>query len=104
MSRGIQRERQVRKLLEEEGWLVLRAAGSLGVADLVALKADSRPMLIEVKSTGAGPYHSFGPKLRTELVEAATKAGGLAVLCWWPSRRKPEWFYSQTWPKARVAA
>src|SRR5262249_5999379 len=40
-SRGHNRERQVRKLLEERGWWVARAAGSLGDADLVAMRAST---------------------------------------------------------------
>lgn len=98
VSRGIQREHQVRDLLLNEDWWVVRAAGSLGDADLVALKNGRRPKLIEVKSTAAGPYHSFGPKDRADLLAAAELAGADAVLCWWPSRGKPRWIASEEWP------
>jgi Holliday junction resolvase len=97
-SRGITRERQVRRLLEGEDWWVCRAAGSLGDADLVALRLGSRTRLVEVKSTAAGPYHSFGPKDRRDLILAANIAGADAWLCWWPPRGKPQWIPSWEWP------
>lgn len=98
MSRGIARERQVRKLLEEDGWWVARAAGSLGDADLVALKATRTPRMIEVKSTSRGPYHSFGPQDRSDLLAAAQVAGAVAELCWWPPRKKATFIQSADWP------
>ena len=39
-KKGAYRERQARKLLEEEGYTVVRAAGSKGFADLVAFNSD----------------------------------------------------------------
>jgi Holliday junction resolvase len=104
MSRGIQRERQVRRLLEEEGWWTCRAAGSFGDADVIAMQGGRLPRLIEVKSTTAGPFHSFGPADRRELLAAADKCGAMAVLCWWPPRGKPEWIHSAKWPGTRRAA
>lgn len=98
MTRGIQRERQVRKLLEDEGWWVCRAAGSRGDADLVALKRGDA-LLVEVKSTARGPYHGFGPAQREELRAAADQAGAVATLCWWPSRKRPTWINEYDWPK-----
>lgn len=108
MSRGINRERQVRALLEAEGWFVLRAAGSFGVCDLVALRegelGDTQAMLVEVKSTRR-PYDHFGPASRQELLEAGEKTGAEAWLCHWPSRRRePSWVPSNVWPEAKVAA
>jgi hypothetical protein len=61
VSRGHDRERALKALLEGDDWLVVRAAASLGVADLVALRAGSRPRVIEVKSTSGGPYERFQP-------------------------------------------
>ena len=97
-DRGIQRERQVRKLLEQDGWWVARAAGSLGDADLIALKAGHTPKLIEVKASRRGPYHSFGPADRADLSLAAQLAGAAAWLCWWPPRQRPQWIPSTEWP------
>jgi Holliday junction resolvase len=104
MSRGHDRERQVRRLLENDDYFVARACGSLGDVDLVALRAGSRPLLIEVKSTAAGPFHSFGPKDRIDLLFAAELAGADAILCWWPPRGKPTWFKSDQWPTSRRAS
>jgi Holliday junction resolvase len=94
----IDRECDVRRLLEEEGWLVVRAAGSKGVADLVALKAgiadpllSTKCRLIEVKSTAQSPYERFGPAKRVALAEAARRAGGTAWIAWWPPRRPLQW-------------
>lgn len=97
MSRGIHRERQVKALLQDEDWWVARAAGSLGDADLVALRAGSVPRLIEVKST-LTPYAHFGPKDRADLRFAAELAGAVAELCWWPSRGKPRFIPAEEWP------
>ncbi len=105
MSRlGIARERQVRRVLELDDYWVCRAAGSLGDADLVALKAGRRPLLVEVKATAAGPYHGFSPKDRADLLFAANLAGADAVLAWHPSRGKLAWIPSDSWPKVREAA
>lgn len=98
--RGISRERQVRRRLELEGWWVGRCAGSLGDADLVALRADMPPQLIEVKATSAGPYSHFGPKARQELIDAAEIAGGDAVLIWWAPRGEYQVIPSEEWPKS----
>lgn len=104
MSRGHDRERAVRRLLEAEDWWVCRAAGSLGDADLVALKPGRRPLLVEVKSTAAGPYEHFRPKDRADLRWAGALAGADVTLCWWPPRRQPVWIAASEWPEARLAA
>jgi len=98
VSRGIERERKVRRHLEAEGWWTVRAAGSLGDADVLALKAGSEPLMIEVKSTAAGPFHSFGPGDRQALLGAATVAGARAVLIWWPPRKPMKWIWPEEWP------
>lgn len=101
-NRGIKRERQLRKLLEDGGWWVSRAAGSLGDADLIALRRHMTPMLIEVKSTTAGPFSGFGPADRQELLAAAERAGAEAWLVWWPADRKPpRWLSADEWPTPR---
>jgi Holliday junction resolvase len=98
MSRGITRERQLRTFLENEDWFVTRAAGSLGEADLVALKAGETPRLIEVKSDRAGPYANFRPRDRDGLRLAARLAGADAWLCWWPPRAQMHWIPEKEWP------
>jgi Holliday junction resolvase len=103
MSRGHDRERAVKRLLQTQDWWVARAAGSLGDADLVALRSDRRPRLIEVKSTAGGPYERFGPHDRASLLWAAKMAGAEAWLAWWPPRGKLVWLHSSEWPQPRTA-
>jgi Holliday junction resolvase len=98
VTRGIQRERQLRRELESDDWVVIRAAGSLGCADLVALKDRRTPMLIEVKSTARGRYEHFPPAKRADLRRVAERAGADAWLVWWPARGKPTWVPAQNWP------
>lgn len=97
-ARGRAREREVKKKLEADGWFVIKAGGSLGEADLVALKSGQRGWMIEVKSTTAGPFHSFGPEKREALYDAARKAGLEPVLCFWPPRKPLEWIDCKSWP------
>lgn len=104
MSRGIVRERQVKELLVEDGWWVARAAGSFGDADLVALKAGHRPLMVEVKTSAAGPYAHFLPRDRVEIKAAAELAGAEAWLAWHPPRGKLTWLPQSAWPEARREA
>lgn len=101
MSRGHDRERALKNMLQGDDWFAMRAPASLGVADLVVLKEGHRPMLIEVKSTTDGPYKSFGPQDRSELSLAAKMAGADAWLVWWPPRAKPVWIAEHEWPVDR---
>lgn len=101
---GHQRERQVKKLLEEQGWFVIRAPGSLGVADLVAIQPDGLGLpvvrFIECKANEkGGPYMNFRPEDRQALVDAADKAGARAELAFWPKRGNLTWIGSEAWPK-----
>ena len=101
MSRGHDRERAVRAYLRDRDWLAFRAPGSLGVADVVALKDGHRPRLVEVKSTAKGPYERFGPAERKALSDAAKIAGAEALLAWWPSRGQLHWIPEQDWPRSK---
>jgi len=82
-QRGDYFERRTRAALEADGWLVVRSAGSLGVADLVALKDGYTPRLVSCKLT-----HYLPPKQRRELIAAAELAGALGILAW---SEKPGW-------------
>jgi Holliday junction resolvase len=104
MSRGHDRERRVRDWLLSKDWLAFRAPASLGVADVVALRDGSRPLLIEVKSTAQGPYEHFGPADRERLRLAAEMAGADAFLAWWPPRGTLRWIPVAEWPARREAA
>lgn len=96
--RGIQRERDLVLRLRDDDWFAMRAPASLGVADVVALRAGNRPRLIEVKSTTAGPFAGFGPSDREDLRFAAAIAGADAWLVWWPKRSEPVWISPDAWP------
>ena len=98
MSRGHDRERRVKRFLEDDGWVVVRAAGSLGPVDLVALRADSRPRLIEVKSTAQTPYERFGPRERWTMRGIGICAGADVELAWWPAHKPLKWIPSAEWP------
>ena len=95
---GHNRERKARDILEADGWFVIRAPGSLGFCDLVALRKGYDPWLIEVKATAAGPFHSFGPADRRDLLAAASKAGGKAMLLYWPANAQPRYIFPDEWP------
>lgn len=102
MSRGHDRERQVKHLLEDQDWLVFRAAGSLGICDLLAIRAYTPNRLIEVKSTAQGPYERFLPADRKALTEVAARVGAEAWLAWWPPRGKLHWIPSHEFPPAKT--
>lgn len=98
MKNGILRERQVRRLLEAEGWWVGRAAGSLGDADLIALKAGETPRLLEIKANEGSPWKSFTPECRMQIRLAARRSGAIAELVHWPSRSQPRFIPESDWP------
>lgn len=100
---GHSRERQVKKLLEKDGWIVVRAAGSLGPVDLVALKGGRRPRCIEVKANAkGGPYSNFRKLDRQEMRLIAIDAGADAELCYWPARKKIRFIPSSQWPEQQA--
>ena len=98
-QKGAARERDWAKRLEAQGWVVARCAGSKGEYDLMASRVGHTTQLIEVKSTKAGPYSTFGPAKREALLEAAYQAGAVALLVWWPADRKgPRIIPASAWP------
>jgi Holliday junction resolvase len=74
-QRGDYLERQTRAALRAHGWIVVRAAGSLGVADIVALRAGNTPLLVSCKVTG-----QVARAERLALVEAAREGGARPLL------------------------
>ncbi len=100
--RGHDRERAVRRVLDAEGWWTCRAAGSLGDADVVAVKRSRydtpRVLLVEVKSTARSPFAGFPPADRASLLAAAALTGGEAWLAYWPPRGKLQWIKAADWP------
>lgn len=99
-SRGTTRERQVRKRLEAEGWVCVRAAGSLGPVDLVIMRCGWTPRLVQIKSDARGPYQNFRPNDRRELAALALRAGATAWLIHWPPRGEMVWRAAHEWPAA----
>jgi Holliday junction resolvase len=85
--KGTDRENKVKALLQSEGYIVCRAAASIGSADLVALKHGERPKFIQVKCTKS-QYAGFGPEEREQLLKDCLQAGANAYLYWWPTDRK----------------
>lgn len=70
--------------LTEAGWLCASRRHLAGPGDVLAIFPNRLPLLIEVKTTSAGPFDRFGPKARNELLTAASKSGALALLAWRP--------------------
>jgi Holliday junction resolvase len=98
VARGHNRERAVKRQLQDDDWFVIRTAGSFGACDLVALKAGRTPRMLEIKSTAGGPYERFGPAERELLRTAAALAGASAELAWWPPRGQLRFIPSAEWP------
>jgi Holliday junction resolvase len=82
-TRGDYLERQTKAALVDLGWLVTRSAGSMGIADLVALRKGSTPLLVSCKVGGR-----IDPGERAELCAAAEAAGARAILA---QRRRRGW-------------
>lgn len=96
-AKGSARERRVKELMIRYGWVVYKAGGSLGNADLVALRADVYPLLIQVKGTAAGPFSGFPPHERYLLEKEARKAGAVPLLAHWPPRGSLKWYVGPSW-------
>lgn len=80
-TRGDYLERQTRDALARYGWLLVRAGGSLGPADLVALRDGKKPLLIQCKILGPGRrMPRIDPAERIALFAAAEQAGGRAII------------------------
>ena len=78
-QRGDYFERQVRDTLTEHGWVVIRAAGSRGIADLWAARHDRTLMFVQCKISGR-----IDPAERTALLDVAELAGARAVVAMRP--------------------
>lgn len=95
---GTRVEHKVLKVLRETGWWCFRTPASLGVCDIVALRAGHLPRLIEVKSTTRSAFAGFPPMDRLELIAAAEAAGAHALLAYWPPRGELRMIPSYDWP------
>lgn len=82
-ARGYGAEMLARKRLLEAGWVVTRRYASKGTYDLVALRDDRMPALVQVKRTAkaaGNPAALLSPGERMDLVADAAKAGAEAVV------------------------
>jgi Holliday junction resolvase len=73
-QRGRAFEYRVKRYLEAEGYFVVRAAGSKGCADLVAIRKGYAPELVQCK------LGRFTHRELRKLVKAATACGALPVV------------------------
>jgi Holliday junction resolvase len=74
-------EHRVADKLRAAGWTVIRAAGSHGKADLVAVKP-GRVVFVQCKRRG-----TLGTREWNELVELSQVAGAVPVMAQMPGRR-----------------
>jgi len=82
-GRGDYFERQTVAALSSRGWVARRSGGSLGAADVWALRSGNTPLLISCKLRGA-----ISPAERMALIHLARKAGARPILA---HRQKPGW-------------
>jgi Holliday junction resolvase len=83
-SYGAQKERELIEMLESEGWLAIRSAGSHGPADIFAAHRLHVPMLIQVKAGDSGSvFQRFPPIERLALSVMAEQCGVNAYLARW---------------------
>lgn len=59
---GIRQEYRIKKLLESQGWLVTRSAGSHGYADLIAIHKEKKQIKILQLKYGSENYLKYGNK------------------------------------------
>ena len=80
-SKGADFERAVVADLVAHGYHAIRAAGSHGIADIVALRDDIEPWLVQCKTDGR-----MGPKDRGALAGVCEKVGAIPVKASRPRR------------------
>ena len=83
-SNGSAFERRVAVDLERDGYACMRAAGSKGAADLIALKP-GQVLLVQCKRTNG----QLPPHERRALTELAARVAAIAVVAFQPVPRKP---------------
>jgi hypothetical protein len=106
-ARGRSRELDVKHWFEDQGWVAYRLAW--GNADVLAMRLDDAGVpvvwLVQVKSTGNGPYDHFRPRERQALLDEATRCGAVAMLAFWPPYGALQLIDENQWPKrARMEA
>ncbi len=96
-ARGSAFERKVAAQLTEDGYLVIRAAGSHGAADLVAVKP-GQVLFVQVKLGGAG---ACSPAEWNEFFRLASQVQALPILAYRPGRQGVA-YWLVTGPKERA--
>jgi holliday junction resolvase Hjr len=96
-ERGRSFEWKVAKDLTDNGYLVIRAAGSKGAADLVAFKP-GEVLFIQCKTGGAG---ECAPSEWNEFHRLATSVGSVPILAYRPGRQGIA-YWLVTGPKVEV--
>jgi Holliday junction resolvase len=91
-ARGVALERQAALILSARGFWVARAAGSHGVADLIALHPLLRPWLVQCKVH----LRNMSPGEWAELVSAADRLNCVAVVVDRSGLRESPAFYYVT--------
>jgi Holliday junction resolvase len=84
-------EYKIKTYLTRRGYFVVRAAGSHGPADLVAVRKGQRPVFVQCKKGSA----TVGKEEHNELFRAALQAGARAVIAV-SEDRKPTVFKAVT--------
>lgn len=79
---GADLERAAKKVLEENGYFVVKSGGSKGVADLVALKA-SETLLVQCKNTLSLSRGMMRPAERRAFFGVAGSLRASALVCCW---------------------
>jgi Holliday junction resolvase len=74
-AKGSVLENEFKRYFEKWNYMVLRSAGSFGI-DLIALKKDCKPVLINVKWKRV----YCGPDERKELIDDANRVNGIPVI------------------------
>lgn len=88
-AKGREFEHRVKRLLEDAGFYVMRSAASKGVVDLIALRKDVAPLMVQCKMV----KKHMTPALRVELYMVAHLAGTLALLATRHGPRAPVDFF-----------
>ncbi|MGI5245056.1 hypothetical protein [Dactylosporangium sp. CA-139066] len=95
-ARGSAFERKVARELAADGYVVVRAAGSLGATDLVAIKT-GQVLFVQCKMSGAG---ACGPAEWNEFLRIAERVSALPILAYRPGRQGVA-YWLVTGPKER---
>jgi Holliday junction resolvase len=113
-SKGAQREHAVKRMLEADGWVIAKTAGSKTCVDIWAMRrnaygrysgvVNSEVMAIQVKGNAGSPWMNFRSIERADLGLLAAKAGATPWLIHWPPHGECRWYPESEWPEAKVAA